>query len=640
MYPKRILIAGIFAIGILANALNAQTTLRTAEDATMTQFQNQFANLGGADKLFLYNEPAGRYRPVIRFDLSSVSASSVSSATLRLYQLPGDHYAGQDMFIEFYPLVSNWVEGNGTDHFNPGSGVSWRRSGTGNFWYEPGGDYEFSDDFGFGPNGLVGGTTLTPAGDGQWMEFDITPIVNQWLSGSRPNNGIGIFLYGGLYSQYNLASSEHSTFAPELVLNGGGSGGSGDKLFTKSDLVNNYLGSFRMPPNNAINGFSFSGIYGGTALTVAPNGTLYTMAFEDPSSGNPHSAPVLANISVPNNLNQNSSSSVISYVDLRGKLETNPFGGGNVTFEGNSYGSGIRVDDLVLAGGNIVGSAYVAYDSGGQATHSHFLINQLNLNNVSDANVFGLFDISQGLPAGLLGTDGTDAGFVAGYMAEIPPARRAALSNFTHIGGQAGTSIISRTNAGPAAYLFNANAIDSGTPVVPVAHYPLISPLSFEWRSDNSIIVDTPVFNQNTHVEGVFFAPGTRSVLFLGATGAESQEPDSIALTYYGNNNDHGQLDRHRIYQGPHSIDGNYEYQVWAFDINDFEAVANGQLDANAIRPYEVFRFDFPGVSRLDAGWREVGGVALDPINGRLYVTQQLHHDQPHRVHVYDLSGI
>ncbi len=107
---------------------------------------------------------------------------------------------------------------------------------------------------------------------------------------------------------------------------------------------------------------------------------------------------------------------------------------------------------------------------------------------------------------------------------------------------------------------------------------------------------------------GVLFVPGTRTVLFFGSVGTNSQEYGE-ASTFNDNN---------RTSKGYHSLNGDYAYQVWAYDADDFVAAADGQIQPWQVQPYATWNLDFPQYD----GAKHLGGVAFDPSTDRLYVTE------------------
>jgi hypothetical protein len=357
-------------------------------------------------------------------------------------------------------------------------------------------------------------------------------------------------------------------------------------LLHQSDLQ--YVGAFKLP-SGTFGASSFS--YGGTALAFNPaNNSLFLV-------GHDHQQAV-AEVRIPtsvvnsSNLNNLATATVLQpFVNVLSRVP-------NDTLTGT-----VKVGGLMVVNGQLVGTAYEYYDGDANAVQSHFVLNSLNL---STASVGGLYTV------GTLG-----GGFVGGYMAPVPAEWQAALGA-PYVTGQAALSIIGRTSSGPALFGFDPARLGAiPAPATPYVNYPLSNPLG---------VIDqaNPYFNGNTEIKGVVFAPGTRSVLFFGSHG--------IGAVGYGE--PHEFNDPHRGGKGWHSVNGNYAYQVWAYDVNDLIAVRNGQKQPWEIRPYEVWNFDLP----LPDGAKHIGGAAFDAATGRLYVSQQ--HTGPDEtpvIHVFQL---
>jgi hypothetical protein len=208
-------------------------------------------------------------------------------------------------------------------------------------------------------------------------------------------------------------------------------------------------------------------------------------------------------------------------------------------------------------------------------------------------------------------------GFTGGYMAPIPSEWQSLLGA-PYLTGQAALSIISRTSSGPAAFGFDPNQLGSGAaPAVPYVYYPLEHPLG-------NIAQRNPYFNGNTEIKGIVFVPGTRSVLFFGDHGTGD--------VYYGEPEDAN--DPYRGGKGWHSVNGEYAYQVWAYDVEDFVAVKNGQMQPWDVRPYQIWNFDFP----VFDGSKHLGGAAFDPATNRLYITQMYGDGDRPLVQVYQVA--
>jgi hypothetical protein len=135
-----------------------------------------------------------------------------------------------------------------------------------------------------------------------------------------------------------------------------------------------------------------------------------------------------------------------------------------------------------------------------------------------------------------------------------------------------------------------------------------------------------PYFNGTTEINGVFFVPGSRSVLFFGSHGTDEigyGEPETFH-------------DGNRGGKGYHSRNGKYEYQVWAYDVLDLLAVKKETKNPWQIKPYDVWHLTFP----IDDAGKHIGGVAFDPATRRLYVSQGRGDRVPERYHVAPLIHV
>ena len=168
------------------------------------------------------------------------------------------------------------------------------------------------------------------------------------------------------------------------------------------------------------------------------------------------------------------------------------------------------------------------------------------------------------------------------------------------------TNIITRTSFGPAVFGFNPSTLSTSTPstATPYVYYTQTNAAGGNTAMANF----DPLFDGNTKISGVFFVPGSRTVLFFGSVGTNSQE--------YGEASTFN--DTNRTSKGYHSLNGDYAYQVWAYDANDLLAAADGQMQPWQVQPYATWNLDFPQQTGSDI----LGGVAFDPSTSRLYVTE------------------
>src|SRR5205085_7695243 len=125
----------------------------------------------------------------------------------------------------------------------------------------------------------------------------------------------------------------------------------------------------------------------------------------------------------------------------------------------------------------------------------------------------------------------------------------------------------------------NPDSLGSGVaPATPYVYYPSSNPLgAYEGAPD-------PLQNALSQTDGVVFAPGTSSVLFFGSTGTN--------YSGYGLASEYN--DANVTGKGPHSLNGQYAFQVWAYNANDLVAVKQGKLQAGQVQPYNVWNFELP----------------------------------------------
>lgn len=102
-------------------------------------------------------------RGLVGFDLSDLpTGSRVTTATLQLYFFESYDYDGQFRTITTYRPTEDWDETDVTWESAPQSGEAY------------------------------GSQSIQHCACGGWYEFDVTPLVQAWVDGSKPNHGIMI----------------------------------------------------------------------------------------------------------------------------------------------------------------------------------------------------------------------------------------------------------------------------------------------------------------------------------------------------------------------------------------------------------------------------------------------------------------
>jgi PKD repeat protein len=380
---------------------------------------------------------------------------------------------------------------------------------------------------------------------------------------------------GSFTATLTITNADSLSASSSATVTVSASGGS-EPLLHSSDLQ--YVGAFRVPAVlDTLGSGDYTYSYGGTALAYNPtdNGLFIV--------GMPYDQAI-SEISIPQsivnstNLDNLATADVLQApVPVLNELPNNP------PISGNS--GGMDIGGLLVNGNQLLGTAYAYYDSDGQAVYSHFVMSSLNL---ATAKAGGLYQV---------GNQG--AGLVAGYMTPIPTEWQAALGA-PDLTGQADINIIGRTSSGPGAFGFDPSKLgSSAAPAIPYAYYPVNNPLGpYEGPAN-------PLQSGTAKVNGTVFVPGSSSVLFFGSTGTNYEG--------YGLPSDYG--DNVNSDKGPHSLNGEYALQVWAYNANDYVKAKQGTLQPWQVQPYDVWNFTVPNATTT------VGGVAYDAKSGRLYLS-------------------
>ncbi len=373
-----------------------------------------------------------------------------------------------------------------------------------------------------------------------------------------------------------------------------------------------YVGAFRVP-TGIVGSDTFE--YGGNALAFnAANRSLFMASNFDNGLN-------IAEVQIPATLSSTGVASSMTvanvlqpFVDLSMLLTTNA--GGASTAPVLSY-ENLVLGGLFVAGNGLTGGMFMGYNLAEpeSSTHSHFRTSGLNLASLSASSFTGLIDIRRN-------ADSASGRVRGGYMTAVPDQWKDWIGA-NYVTGAAGQNRIQYSSSGPA--LFGFDAINpSGSSDKPLVYYPFGHAL--QW-ADTDITTPQLLFNGTTTIDGVAFVPGTRSVIFIGSNGVSS-----IGYGVGSRFND-----RFRPYQGYHSQNGNYRYQIWAYDIDDFMSVRNGTLASWDIKPTSVVNFDLPTPEFS----KYLGGTAFDPATGRLYISQKsAGPDATPIIHVYQLGAM
>jgi len=376
-----------------------------------------------------------------------------------------------------------------------------------------------------------------------------------------------------------------------------------EPLLQLANLV--YQGAFRLPqPNCGSNYACFS--YGGTAVAYdAADNSLYIV-------GHPY-GQLSAEVSIPALVN----SSTLTALNTATLLQQ--FGdptNGKLNSVNPSTGSPNYIGGQLVYNSQLIVSVYTYYDGSGTQNSSHFVAS-LNLSN--ESQVTGPFQVGTQYP-----------GFVSAYMTPVPTEWQGPLGG-PALTGNCCLNIISEQSNGPAVSAFNPAQLGVviPAPATPLVGYPLSNPLGTGWGTQSNL------FNGTTQITGIVFPPGTRSVLFFGSqgtgpfcygVGTSSQSQAATAGYCY---------DPADSSKGCHAYP--YVYQIWAYDANDLEAVANGSEPQYQPQPYGVWTLNLP-FSNTDT--HQIGGVGFDSQHNLIYVSQMGEDTNANPIiHVFQVNG-
>ncbi len=166
------------------------------------------------------NGEADAIRSLVRFDLQIIQRPVISARlemSLAAFRDGFDqtYDLGVYAVADFFPLppIMPWIEGNGSEITPLPPGVEWVDAAGGVAWIgaEDGGDANNQTQPGFMPDAFA--HTLVVQNEhlaGDVISWDVTRLVNAWLSGGLPNRGLVIrdTTTGGIFRQIWLGSRD------------------------------------------------------------------------------------------------------------------------------------------------------------------------------------------------------------------------------------------------------------------------------------------------------------------------------------------------------------------------------------------------------------------------------------------------
>lgn len=385
---------------------------------------------------------------------------------------------------------------------------------------------------------------------------------------------------------------------------------------TKGTYSFKYIGSFNVP--NGSGGEAATFAWAGRGLAYNPaNNSLYM-------TGHIYHHHI-AEISIPtpainNNYSELPTASILqNFVDITNGHMTEILAGGGSIPEHD-----VRLGGLLVYKDKLYGTAYSYYEQAANADLSHFS-NSLDLS--QNSNFSGMYKVGNLNP-----------GFVSGYMALIPKDQQEAFGGATALTGNFGIPIISRSSFGPAASTFSPEYIEQSDPSnsVGLVYYPETHQTLGRWDNEST---ENPIFNMTSGVRGIVFPKESNTVFFIGRTGTGIPEygagtaDASLAGTQVGNYDEYYVYDPANLAKGCHAWP--YTCYIWEYNVDELLSVFKGEKEAWEITPSNHYAIDLPYGN--DESEYDLGGVAYDTVNNRIYISMlRINHDKP-VIHVYDL---
>ena len=355
-------------------------------------------------------------------------------------------------------------------------------------------------------------------------------------------------------------------------------------LIQFADLL--YLGAFRLP-DQFVNGDGFT--IGGRPVAYNP---ARNSLFIGSRNGR------LAEVNIPAPVNSGDVNALPFASFLQGFYDPT---------EGNLWqvaADGASIDGILVHGDRLYGSASIYYDANNTQRVSHYS----RSTDLSAPSFAGMAPVWQ--------SDMT--GFVSGFMANVPAEWQQKLGG-PAVTGQCCLPIVWRTSWGPSAFAWNPQQLTGGNlvPATPLLYYPGAHPTLGHWDGSGA------TYGGTTQINGVAIIAGTRTALYFGRNGVGpfcygNGTSDKGLVGTIGPDNEAYCYDPSSTAKGQHAYP--YQYQIWAYDLNDLAAVKAGTKQPWDVVPYGVWPFALPTPEPMV----RIGGIGYDSSRQVIYVSQLL----------------
>jgi hypothetical protein len=223
----------------------------------------------GSSASFLIVGSNNHQSALIRFDLSAIPSNAyILSAVLELNFRQATN--SNPLTVDIFRLRRNWSDAEAT----------WRRATSSTLWEVPGANGPSDREMEPAVHQVVTGVT------GQWVSFDVTNIVQSWVSGAVANRGMLLQGASGGGVKYTFCSSQFPASEgwrrPRLTIRYTTALGSWQTI-TSQNFEGTFPGSWRILDNNGTNYGeyywakrncrSFAGSFSGWAAGGGANGS-------------------------------------------------------------------------------------------------------------------------------------------------------------------------------------------------------------------------------------------------------------------------------------------------------------------------------------------------------------------------------
>lgn len=233
--------------------------------------------------------------------IKKIPSSGSVSFYLNLYNAPHSDTTAFEFTVEAYPISRSWEEGRGMDmeefldETYGGLGSNWSYASSGTAWTNQGGDYLTSSVYKqYFTTGMEN------------LSVDITPLVEQWITGSQANYGLLLKLSSSNEAYYSNSSGVTSASVP-FNPNGASLSYYTKKFFARSseyffyrpnlearwnDSIKDerssfYVSSSNLPASQNLHTIYLYNYFRGNLYNIPSVGTgsIYVKIYNDPSGG-------------------------------------------------------------------------------------------------------------------------------------------------------------------------------------------------------------------------------------------------------------------------------------------------------------------------------------------------------------------